>query len=42
LHWRLPRVIGPHTQADHAGILLWEIDWRIERENILEEMTQQS
>jgi hypothetical protein len=31
----------PHTQAEHAGILLWEMDWRLERENILEEMTHE-
>ena len=28
----------PHTEAEHAGILLWLSDWRIERENILEEI----
>jgi hypothetical protein len=29
----------PHTEMEHAGILLWEMDWRIERETILAEMT---
>lgn len=27
----------PHTEAEHAGILLWEMDWRVERQNILQE-----
>jgi hypothetical protein len=26
-----------HTPADHIGILLWEMDWRAERESILKE-----
>jgi hypothetical protein len=30
--------LRPHTEAEHAGILLWEMDWRIERENILAEI----
>ncbi len=25
----------PHTAAEHVGILLWETDWRAEREAIL-------
>jgi len=28
----------PHTEMEHAGILIWELDWRIERENILAEL----
>jgi hypothetical protein len=28
----------PHTPMEHTGILLWEMDWRVERENILCEM----
>jgi hypothetical protein len=28
----------PHTPMEHTGILLWEMDWRLERENILREM----
>jgi hypothetical protein len=28
----------PHTEMEHAGILVWEIDWRMERENILAEL----
>ncbi len=28
----------PHTEMEHAGILVWEMDWRMERENILAEM----
>jgi hypothetical protein len=24
-----------HTPAEHVGILLWEMDWRAERESIL-------
>ena len=28
----------PHTAIEHTGILLWEMDWRVERENILREM----
>jgi hypothetical protein len=28
----------PHTEAEHAGILVWELDWRIERQNVLEEL----
>jgi hypothetical protein len=28
----------PHTRAEHAGILIWELDWRIERENVLAEI----
>lgn len=31
----------PHTEAEHAGILLWELDWRIERENILDEIAEE-
>jgi hypothetical protein len=27
----------PHTPMEHTGILLWEMDWRVERENILRE-----
>jgi len=27
-----------HTPMEHTGILLWEMDWRIERENILREI----
>jgi len=28
----------PHTEMEHAGILVWEMDWRMERENILAEL----
>ena len=28
----------PHTPMEHTGILLWEMDWRVERENILREI----
>jgi hypothetical protein len=28
----------PHTEAEHAGILIWEMDWRAERETILQEI----
>ncbi len=28
----------PHTTAEHAGILLWEIDARLTRETILAEI----
>lgn len=28
----------PHTTMEHTGILLWEMDWRVERENILREI----
>ena len=28
----------PHTEMEHAGILVWEMDWRMERENIVAEM----
>ena len=28
----------PHTTAEHAGILLWEIDSRLMRETILAEI----
>ena len=31
----------PHTEAEHAVILRWEMDRRIEREKILEEMVMQ-
>jgi len=27
----------PHTEMEHAGILVWEMDWRMERENLLSE-----
>ncbi len=27
-----------HTPMEHTGILLWEMDWRAERENILREI----
>ncbi len=28
----------PHTEMEHAGILVWEMDGRMERENILAEL----
>jgi hypothetical protein len=28
----------PHTEMEHAGILVWEMDWRMGRENILAEL----
>ncbi len=28
----------PHTPMEHVGILLWEMDWRVERDNIFNEM----
>jgi hypothetical protein len=30
-----------HTKAEHIGILLWEMDWRAEREAILLEFATQ-
>ena len=27
----------PHAPMEHLGILLWELDWRAERESILME-----
>ena len=26
------------TPYEHLGVLLWEMDWRVERERILEEL----
>jgi len=31
----------PHTDAEHVGILLWEMDWRAERDCLLAELTVQ-
>ena len=31
----------PHTEAGHLGILLWEWDWRAERDYLLAELTAQ-
>jgi hypothetical protein len=31
----------PHTDAEHLGILLWELDWRAERDCLLAELTVQ-
>ena len=31
----------PHTEAEHVGILLWEMDWRAERDCLLAELTVQ-
>jgi hypothetical protein len=31
----------PHTEAEHVGILLWEMDWRAERDRLLAELTVQ-
>jgi len=30
-----------HTEAEHVGILLWEMDWRAERDCLLAELTVQ-
>ena len=34
-HW-------PHTEAEHLGILLWEMDWRAERDCLLAELATQT
>ncbi len=31
----------PQTEAEHLGILLWEMDWRAERDRLLAELTAQ-
>ena len=31
----------PHTEAEHLGILLWEMDWRAERDCLLAELAAQ-
>jgi hypothetical protein len=31
----------PHSQAEQLGILLWEMDWRAERETVLAEIAAQ-
>jgi hypothetical protein len=31
-----------HTEAEHLGILLWEMDWRAEREYLLVELAVQT
>ncbi len=31
----------PHTEAEHLGILLWEMDWRAERDCLLAELVMQ-
>jgi hypothetical protein len=31
----------PHTAAEHVGVLLWEMDWRAERDCLLAELTVQ-
>ena len=31
----------PHTEAEHVGILLWELDWRAERGCLLAELIVQ-
>jgi hypothetical protein len=31
----------PHTEREDAGILAWEMDWRMERENILAELAEE-
>jgi hypothetical protein len=31
----------PHTEAEHLGILLWEMDWRAERDCLLAELSAQ-
>ena len=28
----------PHTLAEQLGILMWELDWRVERDSILAAM----
>ena len=32
----------PHTEAQYLGILLWEMDWRAEREHVLVELAEQT
>ena len=32
----------PHTEAEHLGILLWELDWRAERDCLLAELAMQT
>jgi hypothetical protein len=32
----------PHTEAEHVGILLWEMDWRAERDCLLAELAMQT
>ena len=32
----------PHTEAEHIGILLWEMDWRAEREALLVELAMRT
>jgi hypothetical protein len=31
-----------HTEAEHVGILLWEMDWRAERDCLLAELATQT
>ena len=32
----------PHTEAEHLGILLWELDWRAERDCLLADLAMQT
>ena len=32
----------PHTEVEHVGILLWEMDWRAELEALLAELAMQT
>jgi hypothetical protein len=44
--WQIAQAIEeshrPHTEAEHLGILLWEMDWRAEREHVLAELAAQT
>ena len=31
-----------HTETEHVGILLWEMDWRTERDCLLAELAMQT
>ena len=31
-----------HTETEHVGILLWEMDWRAERDCLLAELAMQT
>jgi hypothetical protein len=32
----------PHAEAEHLGILLWEMDWRAEQEHVHVELAAQT
>ena len=44
-NWQIAQAIEEsgrqHTETEHLGILLWEMDWRVERDCLLAELAAQ-